>query len=77
MILALHGVAGGWDEILIAVGAFAVLWIAVKLAGRKPADGDEDADEPLEGVESVEASGTRDGSPERAAPTKPPATKLR
>lgn len=43
MILLLHGEAGGWDELLIAVVAFAVLWIAVKLAGRKPAA--EDAEE--------------------------------
>ena len=77
MILALHGVAGGWDEILIAVGAFAVLWIAVKLAGRKPADADDAADEPLEGAEPVDASDARDGSPERAAPSKSGATKLR
>jgi hypothetical protein len=42
MILLLHGEAGGWDELLIAVVAFAVLWIAVKLAGRKPAAEDED-----------------------------------
>jgi hypothetical protein len=45
MILVLHGEAGGWDELLIAVVAFAVLWIAVKLAGRKPAAEDEHADQ--------------------------------
>ena len=39
MILLVHGEASGWDELLIAVVAFAVLWIAVKLAGRKPAAG--------------------------------------
>jgi hypothetical protein len=43
MILLLHGAAGGWDELLIAAVAFGVLWFAVKLAGRKPAqDDDED-----------------------------------
>ena len=41
MILLLHGEAGGWDELLIAVVAFGVLWIAVKLAGRKPAAEDD------------------------------------
>jgi len=44
MVVLLHGALGGWDELAIAVGAFAVLWIAVKLAGRKPA-GEADADE--------------------------------
>lgn len=45
MLVLLHGVAGGWDELLIALVAFAVLWVAVKLAGRKAADDeDEDAD---------------------------------
>jgi hypothetical protein len=45
MLLLLHGEAGGWDELAIAVAALAVLWIAVKLAGRKHADDDEaDAD---------------------------------
>ena len=46
MILFLHGAAGGLDELLIAVVAFGVLWFAVKLAGRKPAqDEDEHAPE--------------------------------
>jgi hypothetical protein len=44
MVVVLHGVAGGWDEVAIAVAAFVVLWIAVKLAGRKPAN-DEDEEE--------------------------------
>jgi len=44
MVVLLHGAAGGWDELAIAVVAFAVLWIAVKLAGRKQAtDQDEEA----------------------------------
>ena len=45
MVLLFHGAAGGWDELAIAVAALAVLWIAVKLAGRKSAgDADEDAE---------------------------------
>ena len=43
MTLLLHGNAGAWDELLIAAVALAVLWIAVKLAGRKSVD---DPDEP-------------------------------
>ena len=45
MILLLHGETGGWDELLIAAVAFGVLWIAVKLAGRKPAAQDETENE--------------------------------
>ena len=46
MLLFVHGAAGGWDELIIAVVAFGVLWFAVKLAGRKPAqDEDEQAPE--------------------------------
>ena len=45
MFLLLHGEAGGWDELLIAAVAFGVLWIAVKLAGRKPAAQDETENE--------------------------------
>lgn len=47
MVLLFHGEAGGWDELAIAVAALAVLWIAVKLAGRKSA-GDTDDDDELE-----------------------------
>jgi hypothetical protein len=42
MLLLLHGVAGGWDELVIAAVALAVLWAAVKLAGRKPAKDDDE-----------------------------------
>jgi hypothetical protein len=42
MVVLLHGVAGGWDELAIAVVAFGVLWVAVKLAGRKPATDDDE-----------------------------------
>jgi hypothetical protein len=42
MTLLLNGAAGGWDELAIAVLALGVLWVAVKLAGRKRlADEDE------------------------------------
>jgi len=37
-MLILHGVAGGLDELIIAVVAIGVLWLAVKFAGRKPAE---------------------------------------
>jgi len=47
MVLLFHGEAGGWDELAIAVAALAVLWIAVKLAGRRSA-GDTDDDDELE-----------------------------
>lgn len=42
MVGLLHGATGGWDELAIAVVALAVLWIAVKLAGRKPATDEDD-----------------------------------
>lgn len=38
MILAIHGQSGAWDELAIAAVALAVLWVAVKLAGRKASD---------------------------------------
>jgi hypothetical protein len=45
MLVLFHGAAGGWDELAIAVAALAVLWIAVKLAGRKSAnDAEENAE---------------------------------
>ncbi len=65
MILLLHGEAGGWDELLIAAVAFGVLWIAVKLAGRKPAAEDEN-------VEQAEV----DSGGEHQDPVPPPAPKL-
>jgi hypothetical protein len=59
MVLLLHGVAGGWDEIAIAVAALGVLWVAVKLAGRKGGNDDEDEaelapDEVEEATDQVE-----------------------
>lgn len=53
MVLLLHGETGGWDELLIAVAAFVVLWVAVKLAGRKSADGEAEDEK----AASVEAAG--------------------
>ena len=40
--LAFHGVAGGLDELVIAVVAIGVLWLAVKLAGKKPASEEDE-----------------------------------
>ena len=45
MAVLLHGAVGGWDEVAIAVAAFVVLWVAVKVAGRKPAGEHDDHDE--------------------------------
>lgn len=50
-MLLLHGEAGSWDELAIVVVGFVVIWLAVKLAGRKPADG---GDEPTIADASVE-----------------------
>jgi hypothetical protein len=44
MVLLLNGAVGYWDELAIALVAVAVLWIAVRLAGRNPPS-DEDDDE--------------------------------
>ena len=72
MLLFLHGEAGGWDELAIAVAAFAVLWVAVKLAGRKSADDDDDelaeeeraqAEAAYNAAHTREASRTRDADP--------------
>lgn len=63
-LLLLHGDGGAWDELLIAFVAFAVMWIAVKLAGRKPAA--EDEDEPAADEAGIEAE-HRDPVAPRAA----------
>jgi hypothetical protein len=65
--LLLHGEAGGWDELLIALVAFGVLWIAVKLAGRKPAEEGDDED-PVADPPAVDA--------EEGPAHPPPAAKL-
>ena len=61
MVMFLHGAAGSWDELAIAAAALAVLWVAVKLAGRKPASDDEDG--PTETQPAAE--------PEQPSPTTP------
>jgi hypothetical protein len=43
MLLLAHGALGGWDELAVVVVGFVVLWVAVKLAGRKPAAADDAA----------------------------------
>jgi hypothetical protein len=74
MVVLLHGAAGGWDELAIAVAALAVLWVAVKLAGRKGAnDEDEDADEIDVAVDESPKESVREerkDSP-RSSPTRP------
>ena len=67
MAVVLHGVAGGWDELAIAVAALGVLWVAVKLAGRKSANDDEDEDE--EEAEVTAQQGDQH-EPEPSSPTK-------
>jgi hypothetical protein len=69
MTLLLHGETGGWDELLIALVAVGVLWIAVKLAGRKPAA--EDEDDPLAAEQA-----TVDVDREHKDPVPPSASKL-
>ena len=72
MALLLHGEAGGWDELLIALVAFGVMWIAVKLAGRKSAADDEDEDESVVAPHAANAELDQ----EHQDPVPPPATKL-
>lgn len=47
-MVLLHGAGGGFDELAIVVVALAVVWLAVRLAGRRPAD----EAEPAEGEEA-------------------------
>jgi hypothetical protein len=68
MVVLLHGATGGWDELAIAVVALAVLWIAVKLAGRKPASDEDD-----ETVQQDTATGSGE---ERTDPAHPSTPKL-
>lgn len=58
VLLVLHGEAGGWDELIIAVVALAVLWVAVKIAGRKSVAEDDEAETAGSGGESTSAEGT-------------------
>jgi hypothetical protein len=80
MMLFVHGAAGGLDELIIAAVAFAVLWLAVKLAGRKPAETDDEQDATLRdaapeggGAASDEALAEVEARPNTPAP--PRATK--
>ena len=68
MILFLHGAAGGWDELLIAVAAFGVLWIAVKLAGRKPIEAGEEEAAPGEVAAEVEQEHEGSAQPRASKP---------
>ena len=70
MTLVLHGAAGGWDELAIAAVALAVLWIAVKLAGRKPATDDEEESK-LATDESDSAMEDERADSAHPSPTKP------
>lgn len=67
MILLLHGETGGWDELLIALVAFGVLWLAVKLAGRKPANEEQDEDAPAVADEATVEQELNDPVPPPAA----------
>jgi len=58
-VLVLHGEAGGFDELVIALVAFGVLWLAVRLAGRKSAD---EADEDSTEDKAAEVSEPPDGA---------------
>lgn len=42
LLLVLNGATGAWDELAIALVALGVLWLGVKLAGRKQAAQDDD-----------------------------------
>ena len=44
LLILFHGVTGGFDELIIAVAAIGILWLAIKFAGRKPADEESDAE---------------------------------
>jgi hypothetical protein len=65
LLLFFHGDLGGLDELVIAVVAIGVLWLAVKLAGRKSADGDEEDEE-----QDEEESATGEAHTDEAAPTR-------
>ena len=62
MLFLLHGAAGGWDELIIAVAAVGILWLAIKLSGRKKADDEQEEQAATDGVEE------REEQPDPAAP---------
>jgi flagellar biosynthesis/type III secretory pathway M-ring protein FliF/YscJ len=68
MFVLLNGAVGYWDELAIAVLALAVLWIAVRLAGRNRAPGQDDEDD-SETADTDEAD-------EREADSPPPGRTL-
>ena len=43
MIILFAHAGGGWDELLLAVIAFGVLWVAVRLASRKSLSEDDES----------------------------------
>jgi hypothetical protein len=67
MVVLLHGLAGGWDELVVAVVALGVMWIAVKLAGRRAAS---DEDEPAESEAAVAEVDQEQVDPVHPTPTK-------
>jgi hypothetical protein len=71
MVVLLHGDVGGWDEVAIAVAAFAVLWLAIKLAGRKPASDEEGGDEDADADSTPEGSASGDATAAVDEPTNP------
>ena len=87
VLAALHGDAS-WDELLIAGVALVVLWVAIKIAGRKAPDEEEDGNElaeepasagtPSTMVEDVDVDKTTSGQPAEVAgdPVHPPVSKL-
>ena len=60
-----HGATGGWDELAIAVAALAVLWVAVKLAGRKSANDEDDPDAEPPGDTDTGTDEGKQAAPER------------
>ena len=70
VVLLLHGAAGGWDELAIAAVALAVLWVAVKLAGRKPATDDEEHKDEVSTGEATTATEEEHTDSAHPSPTK-------
>jgi hypothetical protein len=69
VMVLLHGAAGGLDELAVGVVAFAVLWFAVKLAGRKPAKDEDEQEELAPGEPHAEAD-AGPSEPTHSTPTK-------
>ncbi len=75
MVVLLHGAAGGWDEVAIAVAAFAVLWVAIKLAGRKPASDDDEPETDADADSDMDRTATTATADEQTNPA-PSSSKL-